>query len=181
MKTYLLNAWNLLDPFYYMLTRLQYVRDHNHCKTYMRVRLTRYKGKRVTLLDGTVIQRNDLLIKIHLHNARMLKELSTVKSEMKRAVFLYHIVKRALPRLANYLSLHPKKEEIKGVIGITTLYHGAGRLGFQTVSIKNRYYCTYKKITFLPIHLFSGNKRKEKPVYLFMSKGGLLAKSEQPG
>lgn len=176
MRSYLLSAWNLIDPLYYTFTRLQYVLDNNNRKTLLRVRLTRYKGSEVVLNDGTVIHKNDLLIKIHLHNVRMIKELSTVKSDIKRAVFIYHMVKGALPRLSYYIRHHHKSNEIKGIIGITTLYNGATRLGFDVVPIKNDYYCVYKKITFLPINLFSGKKRKEDPVYLFMSKDGLLTK-----
>ncbi len=175
MKSYLMNAWIYLDPLYFKCTRLQYLEETNKTNTILRVRVTRYKGASFTLLDGTVITKNDLLLKVHLHNVRMLKELDGVTSEMKRAVYIYHMMKRSLPRLATYLSTHQNHEQIKGIIGITSLSSGVGKLGFETAPIKNSFYRTYKKITLLPINYIAGKKRIGKdPVYLFMSKQHLL-------
>ncbi|MFA1821361.1 hypothetical protein ACDX78_14490 [Virgibacillus oceani] len=176
MKSYMLGVWNIIDPIYYTFSRLCYVPDTNQHNTVFRVRLTRYKGSAITLSDGTSIKKNDILLKIHLHNVKMLNELNMINSDMKRAVFIYHAVKKSLPKLMEYLMLHPQYKEIKAIIGITSLYKGSGRLGFDIVSIQNKYYRIYKKITFLPINLVAGNKRYEDPVYLFMSKDKLNKK-----
>lgn len=176
MKSYLLGVWNLIDPIYYSCSRLHYIPDSEQQNTLLRVRLTRYKGAEVTLSDGTVIHKNDILLKIHLHNVKMINELNTINSDLKRAVYIYHTIKKALPRLAAYLQQHPRYREIKAIIGITSLYKGAERLGFDIVSIKNNYYQMYKKITFVPINLVAGNKRQADPVYLFMSKSKLNVK-----
>ncbi|MUK89089.1 hypothetical protein GMD78_11960 [Ornithinibacillus sp. L9] len=175
MKSYLLGVWNTIDPIYYTFTRLRYIPDEEQHNTIFRVRLTRYKGSDVVLQDGTIIHKNDILLKIHLHNVRIISDLQPVKSEVKRAVFIYHMVKRSLPRLAHYLQHHPKNEDIKGVIGITTLHRGVNRLGFEVFSIKNNYYRRYKKLTFTPINLMANAKNGE-PVYLFMSKKDLISK-----
>ncbi|WP_404454295.1 YkoP family protein [Oceanobacillus kapialis] len=175
MKSYLMNVWTYLDPLYYKCTRLQYLQGESESNTILRVRLTRYKGGPITLQDGTKILKNDLLLKIHLHNVRMLKELEGVSSEVKRAVYIYHMVKRSLPSLAAYLSTHQKSSQIKGIIGITSLKTGASRLGFELAPIKSKYYVAYKKITLIPIQLVAGKKRlNQEPVYLFMSKQHLL-------
>jgi hypothetical protein len=176
MKSYLLGVWNMIDPVYYTFSRLRYVPDTSQHNTVFRVRLTRYKGSAITLSDGASIQKNDILLKIHLHNVKMLNELNMITSDMKRAVFIYHSVKKSLPKLTEYLMLHPQYKEIKAIIGITSLYKGSARLGFDIVSIQNKYYRMYKKITFLPINLVAGNKRYEDPVYLFMSKDKLNKK-----
>lgn len=175
MKSYLMDAWNYLDPIYYRCTRLQYLQEANKSNTILRVRLTRYKGAKIILQDGTMIQKNDLLLKIHLHNVRLLRELEGVTSEMKRAVYIYHMMKQSLPRLAAYLSAHQKCEQIKGVIGISFLNSGVNRLGFETSPIHSKLYLTYKKITLIPINVMAGKKRMDKdPIYLFMSKQNLL-------
>lgn len=179
MKSYFLSAWNTLDPVYFFFTRLHYVLDQNKRKTLFRVRLTRYKGATVLLKDGTLIQKNDLLIKIHLHNARIINELHQMKSEMKRAIVFYHMVKEALPALAQYVLSHHKKDEIKGIIGITSLYKGANRLGFEVRPIKNVYYRIFKEKAFFIINLLANNSYNENPVYLFMSKGQLEKKADK--
>ncbi len=175
MKSYILGVWNVIDPIYYNVSRLRYVPDNDN-NTLFRVRLTRYKGTKVILKDGTTIQRNDLLLKIHLHNVRMLSELRLINSDIKRAVLFYHMVKNALPILSRYVLSHEKNKEIKGVIGITTLYRGANRLGFETVPIKNSCYRLYKKVTFLPINHIANTSYQATPAYLFMSKETLYEK-----
>ncbi|MGY0693546.1 YkoP family protein [Virgibacillus sp. FSP13] len=174
MKSYLLSVWNALDPIYFRMTRLHYVTDHEQQNTLFRVRLTRYKGKSAVLSDGTIINKNDLLIKIHLHNVKMLRDLNQINSEMKRGVYVYHMIKRSLPRLANFVRMHQKTNEIKGIIGITTLYRGADQLGFEIYPISNFYYILYKKLTFLPINFLGNTPCLQQPVYLFMSKEQLL-------
>ncbi|SET09997.1 hypothetical protein SAMN05216389_105162 [Oceanobacillus limi] len=176
MKSYLLGVWNTIDPIYYTLTRLNYLPNSDEKPCVFRVRLTRYKGSTVTLEDGTTIHKNDLLLKIHLHNVRILNEIQSVNSEVRRAVFIYHMVKRSLPTLAQYVHLHPKNEDIKGVIGITTLHKGVEHLGFEVFGIKNQYYRLYKKLTFTPINLLASTSQHGEPAYLFMSKNDLIKK-----
>jgi hypothetical protein len=176
MRSYILGIWNTVDPVYYSFTRLDYVKDREQKRTLFRVRLTRYKGTSTVLKDGTVIKKNDLLIKIHLHNVKIMNELYTVTSDTRRAVYIYHMVKRAMPMLANYVKYHKRYDEIKGIIGITTLHKGATRLGFENMSIQNSFYRTYKRLTFTPINYIASSSMHDDPVYLFMSKDELLEK-----
>ncbi|MFC4557504.1 hypothetical protein ACFO3D_04695 [Virgibacillus kekensis] len=176
MKNYLLGAWNAIDPIYYGISRLHYVPDQEDNNTLFRVRLTRYKGYSVVLSDGTVISKDDLLIKLHLHNVRMISELAAVESDIKKAVLIYHRVRDGLPGLAKFLASHDRGNEIKGVIGITTLCRGAERLGFEKVTIRSRPYSLYKKMTLLPIKHIANTKLDLDPAYLFMSKQQLLSK-----
>lgn len=176
MKGYLLRLWSFFDPFYFKCTRLCYVFDQTERRTVFRVRITRYKGKPVVLNDGTRINKNDLLLKIHLHNAQLLQDLTTIKSEMKRAVYVYHQIKQDMPELAKFMQLHQQCAHLKGIIGITSLYRGADRLGFNIVPIKSHFYRMFKQGAFLFINLFTVNTKKQKPVYLFMSKEQLFSK-----
>jgi hypothetical protein len=157
--------------------------DESHQRHIFRVRLTRYKGRNVVLSDGTIIQKNDLLIKIHLHNIRLLKDIYHLTSEIKKARYIYEQVGKGLPHLANYIQSHPQSEDIKGIIGITMLHKGSKRLGFETVPIRNKWYCTFKQIVFLPIHFLASNQLSfqemiRPPKYLFMSKNKLLKQFE---
>lgn len=173
-----MRVWSIIDPFYYACSRLHYVvtEKEEKDKTLFRVRLTSYQGHEVTLYDGTVIKKNDLLLKIHLHNVRMLHDLQVSNySKTKKALLIFHSVKRELPILAQYVNNHQHSQKIKGIIGITSLYKGANRLGFETVPIHNTYYRTYKKLTFSPIN-FIANTSSKDPVYLFMSKDALINK-----
>lgn len=176
MKSYILFLWRFIDPFYFHCTRLRYLDPEQNV---LRVRLTRYKGKSVVLSDGSRINKNDLLIKIHLHNIRLLKEMQYIKSELKKTRHVYKKIEKSLPELATYIRAHQKSPEIKGIIGITALNRGSGRLGFEKADITNRLYKFFKQLALVPICYLSVEEprkalKRHRPSYLFMSKNKLL-------
>ncbi|GIP65221.1 hypothetical protein J32TS6_37760 [Virgibacillus pantothenticus] len=173
IRNFLLYFWGSIDPVYFACSRLTYIVGPNQKRTLLRARLTKYKGATVILSDGTVVEKNDVLVKIHLHNVKLLKELCNQSNDIKRAVTIYHSVKQAMPSLASYIETHPECGRVKGIIGITNLSKGAEKLGFEKKPLQNVFYRTFKKATLFPINILTG-KKTMKPVYLFMSKGNLL-------
>ncbi|MDX8046160.1 hypothetical protein SH601_09170 [Gracilibacillus sp. S3-1-1] len=183
MKLYLLSFWSIIDPIYYVFTRLTYLDNGKETeKNIFRVRLTRYKGRDYVLSDGTVVHKNDLFIKIHLHNAQLISHVKNIDSEIRRALIIHQMVEKSLPKLAEYLHDHAEFNEIKGIIGITMLNRGTRRLGFDTMEIENRYYKGFKSMALFPIYWLSvssitvNSLKKHDPCYLFMSKEKLLDK-----
>ncbi len=178
LKQYCLSAWAFVDPLYFHFTRLQYIKEGGN-KTIIRVRLTRYKGRKLILSDGTVINKNDKLLKIHLHNVELLRKIQGY-SEIRKALIIYKSVQESLPFIAHYLQLHHHSHKIKGLIGITMLYKGCQKLGFEPFSIHNPYYKLFKQVALSPIYFLSSNKALHKeypsPMYLLMSKNRLFNK-----
>ncbi|MBA2875962.1 YkoP family protein [Thermaerobacillus caldiproteolyticus] len=170
-------VWGIFDPIYYACSRLEYIEDPDQNRHIFRVRVTKYKGRDVILSDGTKIQKNDLLLKIHLHNVRLIRELIRFESEIKKGRYIYKQVKNGLPHLATYLRNHEQFAQIKGIVGITALNKGCERLGFETFSIVNPLYQWFKQTAFLPIYWISQfrfDSMRRPPKYLFMSKQQLL-------
>ena len=186
MKYYLLPIWSVLDRVYYMFNRLTYLdKNVDGKRNIFRVKLTRYNGRDVLLADGIQIKKNDFLVKIHLHNVRLLTEIRNIKGEIRKGKFIYQCVESSLPGLVSYICSHQRKDEIKGIIGITTLNKGSSRLGFESFQIKNRYYKWFKFISFIPICLLFSTypfrtMLKQPPTYLFMSKESLVEKYRKP-
>ncbi len=177
-----MGAWNLFDPIYYNFTRLTYIDTETPEENILRVRLTRYKGRDVILSDGTQVNKNDILVKIHLHNVRLLTEIQYLKNDIKRGRFICQSIRKSLPSLVSYIQNHHKAEEIKGIIGITMLNKGANRLGFEVVPISNPFYKWFKWASFLPINILSAASpsfkyisKQSGPNYLFMSKTRLTS------
>jgi len=182
MKQRLIQVWDILDSIYFFCNRLECLGQITGNTNVFRVRLTRYKGREVVLADGTLIKKNDLLVKIHLHNVRILNEMQCIDESYNRSLFLYRKVKASLPGLAFFVIHHKNKDQIKGIIGITMIDRGYKRLGFESVSLSSHSYLFFKRIALYPIHLFSrstpSSKRKKTPTpqYLFMSKNALCEK-----
>src|SRR4051794_36827529 len=176
MKGYLISIWNLIDPFYYFCTRLTYPPCKETEGNIFRVRLTKYKGREIILSDGTRINKNDTLVKIHLHNVRLLKELKNIKNEIKKAKIIYHYVQKSLPGIEIYIQNQSQSDKIKGIIGITSLNKGCERLGFELVGISHPVYKWFKRFSFLSIGILSSQTtsilyilKHQQPTYLFMS------------
>lgn len=106
IKHYCLATWGILDPLYFHFTRLQYVEKVSGENTIIRVRLTKYKGRNIILSDGTRINKNDLLIKIHLHNVELLKQMQGYDNELRRALMTYKSVKESLPYIVRHIQIH---------------------------------------------------------------------------
>lgn len=179
MKGYILSIWNWLDPYYYACSRLTYVSENGD--NIFRIRLTKYKGRDIVLSDGTNIKKNDTLVKIHLHNVRLLREIKEVGSELKKAKIIYHQVQHSLPGVEAYIRKHFEPYNVKGIVGITSLNKGCERLGFEIVDILSPLYRWFKIISFLPIGLLSHRKipivhliKHQKPTYIFMSRNKLI-------
>lgn len=133
MKKFIIQIWGMFDQVYLFCTRLKCLEKISTNYNIFRVRLTRYKGREVVLSDGTSIKKNDLLIKIHLHNVRILEEMKNKDENFKKSLYLYKKVQESLPDLALYIIHHKNNQQIKGVIGITMINKGFRRLGFESV------------------------------------------------
>jgi hypothetical protein len=175
MRDYLISIWDFFDPIYFRCSRLTFP-PAKEGKNIFRVRLTKYKGRRVVLSDGTEIHKNDTLVKVHLHNVRLLKELKNMNSEIKKAKLIYKYVQRSLPGIDSYIKNNKHAEVIKGIVGITSLNKGCERLGFEVFEISHPIYKWFKQFAFLPIEMLSRSKssamqtlKRYEPSYIFIS------------
>jgi hypothetical protein len=181
----LIHTWSLFDKIYYHTTRLQFVNRSE--SNIFRVRLLRYRGKSIRLQDGVTIQHGDLLLKIHLHNCQLMREMQAIDHDVKRALYVYQRVQSSLPGLAAYLAQHPEIEQIKGIIGITVLTRGVKPLGFDVIDIDNWFYRKIKELYLIPMFVICHpkgkldffKKNKLTPKFLMMSKENLFKKHFQ--
>ncbi|MGE8203476.1 YkoP family protein [Heyndrickxia sp. NPDC080065] len=178
----IISIWTFIDPFYHLIRRLKYIGSFHNKKAIFRVKLTKYKGKDFLLTDGTLITKNDCLLKIHLHNVRILREVISINHPVQRTRAIYKMVEQSMPLLAKFIEDHKRADNIKGVIGITMLNKGVKKLGFEQMYPESGIYTQFKRITQMPIFLLSTTSlsfrriKNQKPTYLFMSKSQLFEK-----
>ncbi|MFC7061679.1 YkoP family protein [Halobacillus seohaensis] len=179
MRGYLISIWSIFDQIYFKFTRLSYLSNQGEEENIFRVRPTRYKGRSLTLSDGTNIQKNDMVIKIHFHNVRLLAEIKNVNNEIVKAKVIYKHVTQSLPGVEQYIRSHKNSDNIKGILGITSLNRGCQLVGFEVFNISNPLYKIFKFASFLPISILFGStpsfRKKTLPSYLFMSKEKLAS------
>lgn len=182
MRKFFLKVWYALDPLYSALIRLQPLVPASQEDIVFRTRLTKFNGKNVLLSDGTEIHKNDILLKIHLYNIKLLYNHSHIKNDLVKGKMMYKKVRNSMPDLADFIKNHPKESEIKGIIGITTINNGFHLLGFESKYPSNKLYAYFKKVFQMPIYLLSGSNismaefKNRKTAYLLMSKEQLYKK-----
>jgi len=181
MRRLICLIWSTLDPLYLFCSKLECLQNADGRPTVFRIRLTRYKGRTITLSDGTEIRKNDVLIKVHLYNVLLLQEMLELQDPVKKAFLLYRRVNESLPDLAKFVLYHPKTDQVKGILGITMLHTGYRRLGFESFPITSRLYLWFKRIGQFPMHLLfrpESFRIKDLPTphYLFMSKEAIFSK-----
>ncbi|MBN6185741.1 hypothetical protein JQN58_01920 [Aneurinibacillus sp. BA2021] len=153
--------WSWLDALYFACSRLRYVNRKE--KNIFRVKLLTYRGKSLVLSCGTRVNPNDMLLKIHLHNCLLMHELASMASDTKRALYVYRRVESSMPGLAQFLSAHPQKDKIKGIIGVTLLSRGVARLGFEVKDIPNPYYRAMRQLYMKPLFLLCHTDKNTRP------------------
>lgn len=177
-QTMILPLWGLVDQIYYQFNRLQLIdiEDQN----VFRVRLSTYRGTPLALKSGEVIQSGDLVLKIHLYNYQLMKQMCHLESDIRRALYVYEAVEHSLPGLAKYLNDHPRANEIKAVLGITVLNRGIKKLGFESFELNNRLYRAWKKTYMIPMYCLCHGQwslpslQKLEPKFVVMSRAQLL-------
>ncbi|GGC94525.1 hypothetical protein GCM10007216_26560 [Thalassobacillus devorans] len=177
MRQYLVSLWTLFDPLYYRVSRLTYIPGNNKkINNVFRVRIMAYKGSGITLHDGTRIQKHDKVLKIHLHNIRLINEMRSMNHDVNKARHIYKTVRDSMPDLASYLNQHTHRHEVTGIMGITALHKGCRRLGFETAPITNPVYRCMKFLSFIAISTLCmrppslGYLKNHQPNYIFISK-----------
>lgn len=98
------------------------IEDERKCV--FRVRLTKYKGHHVVLSDGTHIRKNDVLVKIHLHNIKLIRELQSIESAVRKGIIIYQKVYQSMPMLLEYINNHKKAKKSKESLALQCLIKG---------------------------------------------------------
>lgn len=127
MNTTLLNLWRLWDIVYYHSSRLQYVDKKNNL---FRIVFLPYWGEQLVTKNGDVISKNDLVLKLHLHNYRLAELIYKKKGVKALGIVLLREVRQSMPGLAHYVAAHPHSDRIVGVVGTSFLHRGVEHLGF---------------------------------------------------
>lgn len=169
--------WSWLDTMYFTCSRLRYVNRKE--KNIFRVKLLRYRGRSLVLSSGIRVNTNDMMLKIHLHNCLLMYELSSLASDTKRALYVYRRVESSMPGLAEFLSTHPQKDKIKGIIGVTMLSRGVARLGFEVKDIPNPYYRAMRQLYMKPLFLLCHADKNVRPKQENLVPKFLLMPTEQ--
>lgn len=180
MNTGLLILWGIWDNIYQRCTRLRYIEKGNNIFRIVRMR---YRGEPLFTSDNRVIDKGDLILKLHIHNYYFATLCRGLRDDLRVALLLRQQILHSLPQLAAYLNRMEERDEIKGIVGTTMLNKGVEPLGFSISDVPMglffRYKRWYLKLMLRMIHPDGKGRMKtlnhEMPLKrVYMSKEELL-------
>ncbi|GAA0380288.1 YkoP family protein [Bacillus horti] len=152
MKAIILTFWGIWDWIYFQLNRMEYVSKADNL---FRIVRKTYKGPDLQTQTGKWITKGDQILKLHLYNYRLAKELHQ-NPNRSLAIYLKRNIEHSLFGLSVFTQQLPEKDQIKGIIGTSLLNRGAERFGFRTYDVEKSFYFSIKhylyKVICLLVH-----------------------------
>ncbi|EGL83165.1 hypothetical protein CathTA2_1278 [Caldalkalibacillus thermarum TA2.A1] len=149
MKSLILHVWAVWDWIYFLFNRMQYVSKQDN---FFRIVRTTYKGPPIRTRDGHWIRAGDDIIKIHLYNFRIAKEIKSFPSEIAFIFYFKRSLEFSLYGLSRYVESLPDRHRIKGIMGTSMFNRGAERLGFTICEVDDTWYYRLKGLLYKLIY-----------------------------
>jgi hypothetical protein len=150
VKQLALRIWGVWDIVYFHMNRMNYVSKKNNV---FRVIHKTYKGPPLITNSGEWIREGDKVLKIHLHNYRLARELMQYSSDVGFVFYLHRLITESMIGLSAYIQQLPEDQQIKAVIGTSMLHKGADRFGFYVHDVESTFRLYLKGFLFKLIYL----------------------------
>ena len=100
-------------------------------ETILRIGVARYRGRRITLRDGTVVQAGDMIGTIHFHNEAVAALHDGKPDAVRSGILILRGYERSLRALARLSEDHPRYQNIKALTATTIFHQGVENFGFE--------------------------------------------------
>ncbi len=155
VKEIALMLWGLWDRIYYTFSRLQFVSKEDNL---FRIVRKKYRGVPLQTKSGQWIHKGDEIIKLHIYNYRLAKEINKHGTEVSMGLYMKREIEKSMIGLSEFLASQPDIKKVKAIVGTSMLNRGAERLGFALQEVSPSWYFRYKsflfKIIYLLVHPF---------------------------
>jgi len=102
--------------------------------TVFRVALCKFKGKQLSLPDGTVIKKGNLVVDLHLNNS-FFKRFGEKNELSMLGLLAKNKIQQDLPAVARWIAANPRGDEIKAITGTTIISRGSQHVGFHSFDL----------------------------------------------
>ncbi|MBP1992752.1 polysaccharide deacetylase family protein [Paenibacillus eucommiae] len=132
-KQLLVASWMLWERCFVKLFHLMPVDTENPL---LKLRIKAYTGNQsITLEDGEVIAKGDLIAELHFDNKLLLKLSNNSPSSVHLAIQIIRKTEQLMPLIRWLLQNDPNYKDVKGLYGITLIHRGARKLGFSIIDL----------------------------------------------
>ena len=187
LKRIVVFLWLLWEKAFHVLFRLETVSPKDPM---LHFRARPYRGKTVTMDDGTRLEKGDQVLELHFDNKKLFHIGSRSRSEMQLAIQMIRAVQKDLPTLANMVLERPEYMDVKGLYGVTMLSRGPEQFGFHVQDLPPGLFASstriYLKILLSVIHPKGQSRLREgsqmlEPKMLMMPVDVLINRYAEKG
>ena len=156
------------------------ITDTNAEQSFFRIARRCYRGKNWLLSDGTLMEKGDLYMEIHINNEYLRQKIGENATIEHMTVTAMQEIHNAIPELAGIMMNDPAYHEAKMLLGITLLHRGGKRFGFTSYEIKpdwlRRLIELYEGFILTLFYPSSNSSHRKKltPKYIVITRSQLL-------
>ncbi|AYO31736.1 hypothetical protein D2962_15045 [Biomaibacter acetigenes] len=132
MKNIMLKIWFVWESIFEKLAGI-----HPVPGGFFRIAIRRYRGDKLTCLDGTILNPGEKYGELHLNNKFFIGLSKQDRSPAFLGIASLRESKKAFSSLKEYTKSNPLFKDVNVFMGYTLLNRGINRLGFEVHDIKS--------------------------------------------
>jgi len=121
--------WRLYDAAYRRLHGLQDLPTGRG--SVLQIGVARYRGRRLSLRDGTVVRAGDLVGTLHFHNKAVAALHDGKPDAVRSGILILRAFERSMKVLVRLSDEHPRYRAMKAIRATTIFYQAVENLGFD--------------------------------------------------
>ncbi|AFK86312.1 MULTISPECIES: YkoP family protein [Thermoanaerobacterium] len=159
MKKIFMYIWSLWE---FVFAKLNNIHTVGGDDSEIRIAIKRYRGKKIVLKDGTVLDKGDKFAELHLNNKVLTEITSSSSSPIAIGIIVLKRFKKSLKALKAYINENHDFDDVNVFMGYTLFNQGVEMLGFEVMDMKSpleRFIITHYESFLLGIFHPEGFKR----------------------
>jgi len=184
-KRIIVGLWLTWEQLFQFLFQLKTVSPDN---PFLHYRLRKYQGQPLMMEDGSLLNKGDRVIELHIDN-RQLFELGILsRSTAQLAIRMIRRMNQDLPLLADRIAADEQLLQAKALYGVSMLNRGPEKFGFTVLDLPKGWFARstkfYLSVLLSVIHPAGGARLKERsealvPKMILMSIPQLLLREKK--
>ncbi len=132
----------------------------------VRIGVERYRGRQLTLSDGTSVRAGDPVGTIHFNNEAVAAIHKRTANPIRAGILILRAFEDSLETLAGLVKTCSPYREVKAFTATTIFYHGVERLGFEIFpprsALFGRVVAAYERSLLARLHPLGASRARRK-------------------
>lgn len=162
-KRLLVGLWLIWEQVFQFLFRL---RTLSPSEPFLHYRLRKYQGQPIRMDDGSMLNKGDKVIELHIDNRELFELGMHSRSSAQLAIRMIRRMEKDMPALADVIAHDEELLEAKALYGVSMINRGPEKFGFTVLDMPDGWFARsskiYLKVLLSVIHPAGGARLKER-------------------